>query len=295
MRSILAGLILLISAAGISGQTPVGPVRSEPAILYRISGNKLTKPSYVFGTIHLVCPADMFRSETLNGYLGQTQQLMLELNLKDPEVMQQVAKASVLPDGKTVKDYLKPGEYAKIDAVFKDYVGMSYEPLKAIKPSLVTVLLFRSPKVIGCDRATAYDSVLADAAVSKGLPIYGLETVQDEMSAIDSQSIEKQVSDLSKTAADPEAAIGSFKRLYRAYLDQNSDDLYTLASNAGAANADLMSRLLRIRNAAWIPVIEKNITAKPTFIGVGSAHLGGDEGIIKLLRAKGYTLTPIRL
>ena len=55
------------------------------------------------------------------------------------------------------------------------------------------------------------------------------------------------------------------------------------------------TKMVDERNANWIPVIEKNIAVTPSFIGVGAGHLGGKNGVISLLRARGYKLTPIKL
>ena len=116
-----------------------------------------------------------------------------------------------------------------------------------------------------------------------------------EFAALDSQPFEKQIEGLNKTAADPGKSLGEFKNLYRIYLTQNSDDLFNLTAKQGDGDAALIEKLLVERNAAWIPVIEKNIKVTPSFIGVGSAHLGGKKGVLNLLRRKGYKLTPIRL
>jgi uncharacterized protein YbaP (TraB family) len=62
-----------------------------------------------------------------------------------------------------------------------------------------------------------------------------------------------------------------------------------------SAEGNSQEALLDKRNQNWIPLIEKNITSKPTFIAFGAGHLGGKNGVVALLRAKGYTLTPIRL
>jgi uncharacterized protein len=289
-------LLLLISllfvGVEVGAQKPDAP---KSALLYRITGKNLKKPSYIFGTIHLICPKDMFPAEPLKGFINQTQQLMLEIDMDDPAELQKMANGTILPNGKSVKDLLKPDEYKKVDDMFRTYLGISYDLLQTYKPILVSAILLRSPKVIGCAGPVAYDSFLAETATAGKLPIYGLETVEAEFAALDAQPLEKQVEGLNKMAADPEKSFGEFKNLYRIYLSQSSDDLYDLTSKHAGKDTHLQEKLLVERNAAWIAVIEKNITAMPSFIGVGSAHLGGKKGVINLLRSKGYELTPIKL
>ncbi|CAN5369769.1 TraB/GumN family protein [soil metagenome] len=295
MKKKLSLLLFLLGALLLPGTESSAQNVKGSALLYRITGKKLTKPSYIFGTIHLICPKDMFPADELKGYVNQTGQLLLEIDLDDPVTMQKAAKGSILPDGKTVKNLLKPEEYKKIDEMFKSYLGISYDLLQTYKPSLVGAVLLRSPKVIGCAAPVAYDSFLAETAAAGKLPVNGLETVEAEFAALDAQPMAKQIEALNKMAADPEKSLGEFKNLYKVYLTQSSDDLYNLAAKDNDLDATQQQKLLVERNAAWIPVIEKNITATPSFIGVGSAHLGGKKGVLNLLRHKGYTLTPIKL
>lgn len=121
-----------------------------PALLYKIEGKGLKRPSYLFGTVHLICGKDLFNPEAMKSYLDQTGQLMLELNMDDPAVMKKVAEGSVIKDGKTVKDLWKPEEYAKLDEVYRSYLGISFDALASFKPLLASAALLMSPKVIGC-------------------------------------------------------------------------------------------------------------------------------------------------
>jgi len=290
--ALFAALFLIVTS--VPAQKGKG-APSGSALLYRIDGKNLKKPSYIFGTIHLICQKDMFPAERLKSYVGQTEQLMLELDLDDADVMKRAASGLMMAGGKTVKDYLKPEEYAKVDEVFKNYLGISYDRFNAFKPSMASVLLLTSPKVIGCQPPAAYDSFLMQTAAANKMPILGLETVEAEYAALDAQPFGKQIEALNKMAANPEKTFGAFKSQYRIYLTQNSDELYNLTAKEFKTDGNSQTKLLDERNAAWIPVIEKNIRAKPSFVGVGAAHLGGKKGVVNLLRARGYKLTPIKL
>lgn len=293
--SLLFALFVLVflTVLTIPAQTVKTAVNS--GLLYEISGKNLKKPSYLFGTIHLICEKDMFPAEKLKSYLGQTEQLMLELDLDDTDVMQKATKGFVLADGKTMKDYLKPEEYTKIDEVFKNYLGVSYDRFQTFKPVMATVILLTSPKVIGCQPPSAYDIFLMQAATANKMPILGLETVEAEIAALDAQPLEKQIESLNKMAANPEKSFDEFKTQYQLYLAQNSDELYNLTVRQFKADGSSQIKLLDERNASWIPVIEKNIRVAPSFIGVGAGHLGGKKGVVNLLRAKGYQVKMIKL
>ncbi len=294
MKKIFLLIIILtfLGASNIKAQTPK-PVATS-AILYKITGKNLKKPSYLFGTIHLICEKDMFSSEKLKSLIDQTGQIMLETDFLDPAAMQRAAVASKLPDGKTMKDYLTAEEYAKIDEYFKTYMGISFDRLNAYKPIFATTAVLSSPKILGCQPPVIYDKFLADTAVAKKLPVLGLESMEAQMAAADSVSLEQQIREMKEAAADPEKTIAEFRKLSAIYLSQNSDLLYDLAETELKKTGYSQAKMLDNRNISWIPVIEKHITVTPSFIAVGGGHLGGKNGVVKLLRAKGYILTPIR-
>ena len=285
--------LLLLPVSVTQAQT--AKTAASSGLLYKIAGKNLKKPSYLFGTIHLICEKDMFPAEKLKSYVNQTKQMMLEIDIDDQAEMQKAAKGVMLPDGKTTKDYMKPEEYAKVDEMFKTYLGVSFDRFQTFKPAMASVLLLTSPKVIGCQPPTAYDIFLSQTAITNKMPILGLETAEKQIAVIDSLPLDQQIKALNKMAATPDKSFGDFKSLYQIYLTQNSDELYNFMIRQLKADGMSQEKLLDERNTSWIPIIEKQIAVTPSFIGVGAGHLGGKKGVVKLLRAKGYKLTPIKL
>ena len=84
MKKILSLLFIVIflAVSNLHAQTPKRAATS--AILYKITGKNLKKPSYLFGTIHLICEKDMFSSEKLKSLIDQTGQIMLETEFSTP-------------------------------------------------------------------------------------------------------------------------------------------------------------------------------------------------------------------
>ncbi len=293
---LLSALIIALFAgvSEIAAQTSKNKP-SDSGVFYKITGKKLKKPSYLLGTFHLICQKDLFPLETVKTYISQTEKLMLEIDLSDPAVIKKATDGAKLPDGKTAKDYMKAEDYAKVDALFKTYVGVSFDQLAGFRPFATSILFIMSPKVIGCAAVPGYDKMLSDLATANKTPIVGLESIEDEFAALDAEPLEKQFAALAKIADDPDKSKTGFLELYRIYLTQNSADLYKFMEGEMTKDGGSTEKLLDERNAKWIPVIEKNITEKPSFIAVGGGHLGGKKGVINLLRKKGYKLTPIKL
>ena len=77
------------------------------------------------------------------------------------------------------------------------------------------------------------------------------------------------------------------------YLNEDLEGLYKIVSEESDAIPEFNHNFLVVRNKNWIPVIEKNISSNSFFIAVGAAHLPGENGVIQLLRSKGYSVEPI--
>lgn len=264
------------------------------ALLYEISGNGLKKPSYLFGTFHIICPNNMIALEKFDGYIDKTEQVIMELDFDDPTLMQSMSKAAFLPDGKTLADFLTAEQYAKVGELVKNSIGIPIENVKNVHPLFLSTMISTSPKFIGCSTPGSYELSFVKSAAEKKKPIEGLETVAMELEAINSSPVKKQAESLYKLALDPQKSIDEFKQLVEIYKSQDSDKIYEIMEKYFADDPAFQVSLLDERNTAWIPKIEKAVREKSSFIAVGAGHLGGKSGVVNLLKAKGYKVKPIR-
>jgi uncharacterized protein len=162
LTALSLSLVAVFCSFSAGQQKPAG---ETPSLLYKVSGKGISKPSYIFGTFHAICPTEMIPLESLDTYLTQTDQLLMEIDLDDPAEMQQMMKAVMIGDGKTIKDFLTTEQFAKVDEMVKNALGYSAENVKMIKPAMLTVLVITSPKLIGCT-TTAYDVSLMKNATA---------------------------------------------------------------------------------------------------------------------------------
>jgi uncharacterized protein YbaP (TraB family) len=288
----LAAISVLTST--LFAQKPV-PKPEAASLLYEISGNGLKKPSYIFGTFHILCPADIMPMEKFSPYITNVDQLIMEIDMDDPAETGSMAKGAAILDGRTIKDVLNAEQYAKVDEAFKNTLGVSVEAVKQLKPTILGVLIITSPKMLGCSPPSSYELNLVKLAADKKKPIIGLETVEFQSKTLESTPLERQAQSLVKIASDPQKAEDELKKLITAYRNQDLDELHSLAIKDDTADVNFQKALLDDRNAAWIPKIESSIKVTPSFIAVGAGHLGGPKGVISLLRAKGYKVVPVKL
>src|SRR4029079_5518861 len=110
------------------------PKADDSGLLFEISGNGLKKPSYIFGTFHILCPTDVMPMEKFAPYIDKSDQLIMELDMDDPAVTGSMMKGSMISDGRTLKDLLTAEQYAKVDAMLMNDLGLSAEAVKMLKP-----------------------------------------------------------------------------------------------------------------------------------------------------------------
>ena len=298
MRFKPSTLLLLISftlTAIPSFAQKAAPIGDNSGLLFEISGKHLKKPSYIFGTFHILCPTDMMPMEKFSPYIEKVDQIIMEIDMDDPAEMSAMGKGAAITDGRTIKDVLSAEQYAKVDAMFRNTVGVSVDAVKMLKPAILSVLVVTSPKMLGCSPPSSYELSLVKLAGERKKPIIGLETVEFQSKALETTPLEKQARSLVKMADDPQKAEDELKKLISVYKEQDVEKLHALAVEQDKEDVNFEKSLLDDRNAAWIPKIEANIKVTPSFIAVGGGHLGGKKGVISLLRARGYKVRPIKL
>ena len=103
----------MICATGLTASS-----QSTNTLLWRISGNNLSKPSYLFGTIHLVCANDIELSETLKSAIKETDKVYLELDMDNLFEMMQAVQKMKMRNDTTLSDLLSDSDYKKVKAFF---------------------------------------------------------------------------------------------------------------------------------------------------------------------------------
>lgn len=263
----------------------------EKSLLWKISGNGLKKPSYLFGTIHLTCDSSL-DANTLNA-LKATEQLYLELDMDDKSIQMQMMKLMMMKDGAKLSTLLSPEDFKILDEFLKKNLNMSAKMFDSFKPFMISSMLF--PKMLDC-KSQSVESELMKVTKEQNEEIFGLEKAEDQMKVFDEISYQDQADELLKTVKDNlEKDKKEFIEMMTIYQNKDIEGMLKMMSDSDnkitSENQDI---LLNNRNKNWIPIMVKIMKDKPTFFGVGAGHLAGEEGVIKLLRKKGYKVEAIQ-
>ncbi|MCB0399818.1 MAG: TraB/GumN family protein [Winogradskyella sp.] len=260
----------------------------ENSTLWKIEGNGLETPSYLFGTIHITCDATL--EDDVKKALDETTQIVMELDMDDPSMQVKMMKSMYLKDGKTLKDFVSDEEYQTIDSLFINNMGMSVKLLENVKPFFLMSMFY--PKMIDCPMQS-FELELSKVASEQNEEIYGLETIEEQLKVFDDIPLEDQYADLIRMAeGNLTKDKATFSKMLKIYKDEDINALIDIMNDdANSTMSKHQDILLEQRNKNWISKIGEYAKEQPTFFGVGAGHLPGKNGVIQLLRNAGYTVT----
>ena len=266
--------------------------KEEKSLLYEISGNGLSQPSYLYGTIHIICKEDFVMTEATKQKFSETQQVYLEVDMDDPKMMPEMMKSMYMTDGSTIKNLLSEPDYQKVSQFFKDTLKMNIATMDKMKPFVLGSMSIT--KLLSCP-TQSYEETFMKMAKIENKEILGLETVQDQFGAMDKMGMKKQA-DMMLVKLVENWADGKqeFKQLVTDYKNQDVEALLEDMSKSKTMDEGFEENLLTTRNQNWIAKIQKITKEKPTFFAVGAGHLGGKKGVITLLRNEGFTVKAVK-
>jgi uncharacterized protein YbaP (TraB family) len=169
----------------------------EKSTLWKIEGDNLEKPSYIFGTIHITCDATL--EDDVKRALDKTSQVVLEIDMDDPAMQTKMMSGMYMKDGKKISDLVSEEDYKIIDELITKEVGMPLQMVETIKPFFLIAMMY--PKMIDCP-IQSFEQELMKVATEQEEEIKGLETIEDQMQVFEDIPYEDQVADLLKTAKD---------------------------------------------------------------------------------------------
>jgi uncharacterized protein YbaP (TraB family) len=271
---------------------------SETALLWKIEGDQI-KPSYLFGTIHMIDKDEYFFTEEMESALKETQGLALEIDLEDAmDIGAQMGllQKAFMRNDTTLKDLVTPEEYKLVQNHFQE-MGIPFFLFERVKPMFLTIFASEdmfSGGGLNMDDVKSYELELIEKAKAQSKPVMGLETVEYQMSIFDSIPYHAQADMLVASISSEAEEEGVMDTLIYYYKQQNLNKLDELL-NSDQTTKEFRSVLLDNRNKNWIPIMEENMAKRSMFFAVGAGHLSGAFGVINLLKDRGYRLSPIRL
>lgn len=262
----------------------------ENSLLWKVSGKGLQQPSWLYGTYHLLCKDDIHFSPAALAAFDSAKALYLEIDMADSSFAPKLMRLAGPNPSYNLSNHMSPADFQLFSRYVQDSFHLNPEVLVHLKP-IVLMSMFIS-RSLDCPPSGVEQELMA-LARKTGKPVEGLETVEEQMSVFGAVPDSVQLADIIRDIKDPASARARDKRFKENYEAGNITALYDdlLESTAMAPYADIM---VFQRNRNWIPVIEKAAASGTHFFAFGAGHLGGEQGVINLLRKAGYTVVPVK-
>ena len=281
--------LLLATATCLAQAEPPRP------LLWKVSD--ADNSIYLLGSFHLLKASDYPLADSTYAALKDAEKVVFELSpaeMNDPALGQRMAQAAMRTDGKTLQQSLPASTWAAFEAYAakRKMPVANFQGFEAWFVSLIVSIT--EMQAVGLDPKLGLDKHFAELALKAGKPVAGLETGDQQIALFDGMGELEQQQSLQDTldeVANIESEIDKMHALWRA---GDGDGLF--AETGAEMKADypaLYERLNRGRNLAWLPRLAAMLDdsdSDDTLVVVGALHLLGEDGVVEILRAKGYTV-----
>jgi len=283
-------IIILTPIFSYGQVAPNRPVYNS--LLWEITGNGLTKPSYLFGTMHVSSKMAFHLGDSFYFALKQADAVALELN---PELWQpQMARLAELNNN--YLDYIKQGGNQFLNE--KSFQIKKFDDrLKfalSSEPPAINNLLYRSYKEReDFEEDTFLDLYIYQAGRKLGKLPAGVEDFFESQKIV-LEAYADMAKEKNKEAVNTDESSVSelMEKMQDAYRNGDLNLLDSIEKKLEPSKA-FKEKFLYKRNILQAVAIDSIIKITSLFAGIGAAHLPGERGVIELLRQKGYTVRPI--
>ena len=280
-------------ATTIKSTVILTPASSDNSLLWEISGRGLKTPSYIYGTMHILCDSDATLSPALKKVIHDCSQIFFEVDMDDMQSMMGAIKYARMNENTKISDLLTPIEYERVKKYFADHKSpIPFAMMNRFKPYFVSAMI--SEGILDCPVKSSIEQKIMSENSESGKEILGLESLEFQASLFDSIPYEKQAKDLLSYIDSIDSYRQTSMQMETLYKKQQVANLDTLLQKSDPGMTQYMDLLLYDRNARWAMQIPEQIFEKKTLFAVGAGHLGGEKGVISLLKKQGFTLTPLK-
>jgi uncharacterized protein YbaP (TraB family) len=266
----------------------------DKSFLWQVQSSKSNGSIYILGSIHFLKKENYPLKKTIEKAFSSAEKLVLEIDFKDADsgaVQRMTLEKGIQRNGKTLDQNVSPETYGLAQKRSAE-LGIDIRALSPLKPWVVALTLTALQlQKLGFDPKHGIDRYLAERAVKSGKTIAGLESAAFQIGLVDDLSERDQETMLRQSLKEMDLLDKGLEQIVRAWSAGDVQSLEALLLNSMREYPAVYQRIIVDRNRRWLPEIEKMIEqGESTLIVVGAGHLVGKDGVVELLKARGYTL-----
>ena len=282
----------------------VGAICANAQLLWKVTGNGLDKPSYLFGTHHFISGDFIDSIPQFPQVLNDIDEVFVEIQsdaMSNPEALQMMQMAMMAPADSTLDKLVSPEGLKIIDDVVKKYFGIfgiGIDKFYPMKPAAIMTqfqVIQATTSIPDFNPMNLIDKAVEKRCTDMGKKANSLETVEFQTNLLFNAPLSKQASELLEMCKNDDKVDEMAKQLVDDYKHQHIEELLEIMGDKelGGSDAEDLERLVFARNRNWIPTIIEAMKKGSILVSVGAGHLPGDNGVINLLRQQGYTVSPV--
>ena len=284
----------------------------ENFLLWEVKNSKNKLQGYVYGTVHSSdARLTKWDMNFLNAF-KKCKYVAGELKMEDVKSFSMSNQLNMLYMRDTLlSDLLDSSKYQLVMDTLGKYLGMrssELEQFQKIRPALVSITLQAlraSVKSIDLDpmsemsqehNGVVLDEYIQMIAKEHEKQVLGLETVEEQFKALYGGTLHDQAEELYLSALRPVNKVVNEvldeSEMVIKYLEQDLAFFSKLLSSDYVTDR-LYNDMFMKRNIIMVDRMLMLMSKKKTFVAIGAGHLAGDDGVIALLRKKGYVVNPV--
>jgi uncharacterized protein YbaP (TraB family) len=288
----LPGIAVVVAALSFCTTSAAQTPATGKSFLWKVHAG--SKVLYLAGSVHALGADSYPLSAAYENAFTAAGTLVEEINLAEAE---QLSAAPMLlakglyTDGRTFESAVGKDTATMVETRLKN-TGIPMEMIRTMKPWMVMLLItaFEAQKA-GLDAALGLDKYFFDKARAAGKPVLALETAESQIDRFDKMPESLQEQMLRSTLSELDVQSNSVAAMIGAWRSGNAAALEKMALSSFDGYRGAYTSLIVERNNNWVPQIEACMAkSQPCFVVVGAAHLIGPDGLLTLLRKKGYRI-----
>ncbi len=262
---------------------------SQNSLLWKVTSPKTHYDNYLYGTMHLQDYRVFQFGDSVLPAFKSCKVLATEI-LMDQAGIDLLKFMFVSDSTHAIKYHLQLHEYEFLKQYAQNHLGPVSAMIDQMHPFFIYSLIINQRT--RHDKSKALDMILQELAVAEGLENMAIETIEEQMGAINKVSIEEQMDALKEIYGGLTEIDSLLELMLNQYAEQNLDGLMQTATQTGMSES-VNKYLLTDRNMRMARRLDSMFLKKATFAAFGAAHLPGDSGVIELLKGRGYSIQQV--
>jgi uncharacterized protein len=250
---------------------------------------------YLLGSFHMLKTTDYPLAQSTDAAFNDAEQVYFEISaeeMNNPALGEKMAKAAARSDGKTLQQSLSEKTWSQFEAFAKER-KLPVAGFQQFEPWFVTLILATTEmQRIGLNPQLGLDNYFMDRAAKAGKPIKGLETGDSQIAIFDNMTVKQQEEQLQDTLDESSDLKKELEEMHAIWRKGDDKTLFkTFGLETKKKYPELYQSINPERNKAWLPKLEallKDNDKDDIMVVVGSLHLVGEDGVVKMLKNKGY-------